>query len=154
MKKNLQTITLILACFLVGFIGSRLQADAIINWYPSLNKPDLIPSNIIFPFAWGLLYLFMGLSISFIVNTNTRKRKYFVKVFLLQLLLNFIWSISFFYFQSPVAGFINIVILEIVIIYYALNVYSIRKISSLLFVPYVLWGSFATYSIFYIMLYN
>ncbi|MBF0576197.1 TspO/MBR family protein [Dysgonomonas sp. GY617] len=154
MKKKLQILIPILICFFVGFIGSCFQADAISNWYPYLNKPDLTPPNVVFPVAWSVLYVLMGISIGLIMNSNSRKKKYFVKIFLLQLFLNFTWSISFFYFQSPIAGLVNIVLLEIVIIYYALSVYPIRRLSTLLFVPYVLWVSFASYLNFYILLYN
>lgn len=154
MRKKLQIIIPILLCFLTGFLGSRFQVSAIANWYPHLNKPDLTPPNIIFPIAWSILYLMMGLSIGLILNSNSRKKRYFVKIFLLQLLLNLTWSISFFYFQCPVAGLVNIVLLEVVIIYYALSVYPIRRMSALLFVPYALWVSFATYLNFYILLYN
>lgn len=154
MKKKLQILIPILICFFVGFIGSCFQADAISNWYPYLNKPDLTPPNIVFPIAWSILYVLMGVSIGLIMNSNSRKKKYFVKIFLLQLFLNFTWSVSFFYFQSPIAGLVNIVLLEIVIIYYALSVYPIRRLSTLLFVPYVLWVSFASYLNFYILLYN
>lgn len=154
MKKKLQILIPILICFFVGFIGSSFQADAISNWYPYLNKPDLTPPNIVFPIAWSILYVLMGVSIGLIINSNSRKKKYFIKIFLLQLFLNFTWSISFFYFQSPIAGLVNIVLLEIVIIYYALSVYSIRRLSTVLFIPYVLWVSFASYLNFYILLYN
>lgn len=154
MKKKLQIIIPILVCFLVGFIGSQFQESAIVDWYPGLNKSDLTPPNVVFPIAWSVLYLFMGLSIGLVLGLNHRKKKYLVKVFILQLFLNFLWSISFFYFHSPVAGIVNIILLEIVIIYYTLRVYPIRKISALLFVPYVLWVSFATYLNFYILLYN
>lgn len=154
MKKKLQIIIPILVCFLVGFIGSRFQESAITNWYPTLNKSDLTPPNFVFPIAWSILYLFMGISIGLILNMNHRKRKSLIKIFVLQLFLNFMWSISFFYFHSPLAGIVNIILLEIVIIYYTLRVYPVRKISALLFVPYVLWVSFATYLNFYIFFYN
>lgn len=154
MRKKLQIIIPILVCFLMGFIGSRFQINAITNWYPNLDKPDLTPSNIVFYVIWNILYLLMGISIGLILNSNRSKKKYFVKIFLLQLFLLLTWSISFFYFRSPVMGLINIVLLEFVIIYYALNVYPIRRMSTLLFVPYVLWVSFAAYFNFYIVLYN
>ena len=154
MKKKLQIIIPILVCFLVGFISSRFQESAITNWYPSLDKSDLTPPNIVFPIVWGVLYLFMGISIGLILNLNHRRRKKLIRVFVLQLLLNFLWSISFFYFQSPMAGIVIVVLLEIAIIYYTLMVYPVQKISALLFIPYVLWVSFATYLNFYILLYN
>lgn len=154
MKKKLQIIVPILVCFFMGFIVSRFQINAITNWYPDLNKPDLTPPDIVFFIIWNILYLLMGISIGLILNSNRRKKKFFVKIFLLQLLLILTWSISFFYFRSPVTGLINIVLLEIVIIYYALSVYPIRRMSTLLFVPYVLWVSFAAYFNFYVMVYN
>lgn len=154
MKKKLQIIIPILVCFLVGFISSRFQESAITNWYPNLDKSDLTPPNIVFPIVWSVLYLFMGISVGLILNINHRRRKTLIRVFILQLLLNFLWSISFFYFQSPMAGIVIIVLLEIAIIYYTLRVYPVHKISALLFIPYVLWVSFATYLNFYILLYN
>ena len=71
-----------------------------------------------------------------------------------QLLLNFTWSIYFFYFQNPFLGFIDILLLDIFVIYYMMKSYSIKKMSSLLFIPYILWLLLATYLNGYIMLYN
>ena len=50
--------------------------------------------------------------------------------------------------------FIDILLLDIFVIYYMMKSYSIKKMSSLLFIPYILWLLLATYLNGYIMLYN
>lgn len=70
MKKALSFIIPVAVCFLVGFTASQFQADAIANWYPYLNKPSLTPPNIVFPIAWNILYLCMGISVGFIINSK------------------------------------------------------------------------------------
>ena len=63
MRKALNIIIPILVCFLVGLSASYFQADAIKNWYPTLIKPAVTPPNIVFPIAWSIIYVCMGLSI-------------------------------------------------------------------------------------------
>lgn len=154
MKKTLVIIGCILLCFLVGFIASRIQSGSISEWYPTLNKPSLIPPNSVFPIAWSILYVFMGLSIGLIINKKVPQETYFVKLFGIQLLLNFLWSISFFYMRNPLLGLINIILLLSIIIYYAVKSYPVSKISSILFIPYICWVAFATYLNLYILLNN
>lgn len=154
MKKAAGFIIPILLCFLIGFIAGRIQESSILNWYPYLNKPSLTPPNLAFPIAWGILYLCMGISIGLIINSDKYGRKALMRLFILQLLFNFTWSISFFYLQNPLLGLINIILLEILIIVYAVKSYAVSKISSILFIPYILWVAFATYLNLYILIYN
>lgn len=154
MRKVLSIIIPILVCFLVGFTASDFQADAIKNWYPTLIKPALTPPNIVFPIAWSILYLCMGISIGLIINSAIEQKRFFVKAFIMQLFFNFTWSIGFFYFQNPLIGFINILLLDIFVINYTLKSYPVSKASSILFIPYVAWLLFATYLNGYILMYN
>lgn len=154
MKKIPTIITAILICFLVGLIASRFQEDAIENWYPYLIKPELTPPNWLFPVAWSILYICMGTSIGLILNKPDSRRGFLVSLFVIQLLFNFSWSITFFYMQNPLLGFINIVILEVLIIIYMMKSYPVNKTASYLFIPYALWVGFATYLNLYILLHN
>ena len=154
MNKIISICVAVIICFSVGFTAAYFQADAIQTWYPFLNKQTLTPPNFIFPIVWSLLYLCMGISIGLIWNTQHTKRKTLRWLFSCQLLLNFTWSICFFYFQSPLLGFIDILLLDIFIIYYMIESYPVKKISSLLFIPYTLWLLLATYLNGYIILYN
>lgn len=151
MRKALNIIIPILVCFLVGLSASYFQADAIKNWYPTLIKPVVTPPNIVFPIAWSIIYVCMGLSIGLLINSTIERRRFFIKAFVFQLFFNFTWSISFFYIQNPLIGFINILLLDIFVINYTLKSYQVNKTSSILFIPYVIWLLFATYLNGYIL---
>ncbi len=144
----------ILICFAVGFIAGQLQSDSIENWYPFLEKPSLTPPNIVFPIVWNILYLCMGISIGFILISHHPTRGFLIRLFISQLILNFGWSILFFYMQSPLLGLVDIILLDILLIIYVFTSYPVSKVSSLLFVPYVIWVTFATYLNLYILIHN
>lgn len=154
MKKTLDILIPIVVCFLVGLTASYFQSASIESWYPLLNKSDITPPNIAFPIVWSILYLFMGVSIGLIINKENVNKKFFIRLFILQLFFNFIWSIVFFAMQNILLGLINIVILDILVIYYALASYKVKKWSSVLFWPYILWLMLATYLNLYIVIYN
>ena len=154
MKKFLAYFIPVLLCFGVGISASLAQADSIVNWYPFLNKPALTPPNFVFPVAWSILYICMGISIGHIILLHTPAKWSFIKIFIIQLLLNFTWSIVFFFLQNPLLGFINIIALLFFIVFYEVRTYPVSKLSSLLFIPYILWVAFASYLNFYILIYN
>lgn len=154
MKKVLAILIPIIACFFIGITASYFQHDAIGEWYPLLNKPPLTPPNITFPIAWSIIYLCMGISIGIIYVSNSVKKKQLSKLFCIQLFFNFAWSILFFYFQNPLLGFIDILVLDICVTIYVIKSYSVKKVSSILFWPYMLWIYFATYLNGYILIYN
>lgn len=154
MKKALCFIIPVIICFLVGFTASQFQADSIETWYPYLNKPSVTPPDIAFPIAWNILYLCMGISIGFILISDSVQKRFLVGLFIVQLLLNFGWSMLFFYMRSPLLGLIDIILLDIAIIIYLFKSYPVSKVSSYLFIPYVLWVTFAAYLNLYIFIYN
>lgn len=154
MKKVLSILIPILACFLVGLTASHFQAESIQVWYPLLNKPALTPPNLVFPIAWSIIYLCMGISLGMILLSKSEKKDLLFRIFVIQLFLNFAWSILFFYYRSPLLGFIDILLLDIVVTWYTIKSYPTNKISSILFLPYLLWIYFATYLNGYILINN
>lgn len=154
MKKILTVLISVLICFGVGFIASYLQTDAIQNWYPYLNKPALTPPNIVFPIAWSILYIFMGVSVGLILLTRNEKKNTLITLFIIQLFFNFAWSLLFFYMRNPLLGLIDIILLDVFVITYTVKSYPVKKSSSILFIPYILWVLFATYLNAYILIYN
>lgn len=154
MRKVIAILFPVVVCFTIGLTASYLQQDAINTWYPLLNKSDLTPPNIAFPIAWSLIYLCIGVSIGLIYNSDSNKKKELIKLFAIQLFFNFAWSFLFFYLQSPLWGFIDIMALDICVSIYVVKSYAEKKISSILFWPYLIWIYFATYLNGYILLYN
>lgn len=144
----------ILVCLLLGYLAGLIQADSIREWYPTLRKPPLTPPNIVFPIAWGILYLCMGISAGLIYLSSAPQRDFLIRLFCVQLFSNFIWSYLFFYLRNPLLGMIDILTLDIFVIYYLIKSYPVSKTASVLFAPYALWVLFATYLNGYIMLTN
>ena len=154
MKKILAFAVPILVCLLLGYLAGLIQADSIREWYPTLRKPPLTPPNIVFPIAWGILYLCMGISAGLIYLSSAPQRDFLIRLFCVQLFSNFIWSYLFFYLRNPLLGMIDILTLDIFVIYYLIKSYPVSKTASVLLAPYALWVLFATYLNGYIMLTN
>lgn len=140
---------------LAGIIGSFFTISAIPDpstssgqaWYAGLVKPVLNPPAWVFGPAWTTLYALMGIA-AFLVWKNGWERKDIriaLGVFSLQLFLNAIWSIIFFGLQSPGWAFVDLVALWLSIIWTIVVFYKISKPAAYLFVPYILWVSFAGY---------
>lgn len=151
MRKVLSYVVPILLCFGVGVIGSMLQTSALEEWYPTLVRSPLTPPNIVFPIAWSVLYLLMGVSIGVLVSRGDMS---VVRLWLLQLLVNFLWSVVFFALRSPLAGLITILLLDVLVFTYIIYAASRRLLAAWLMVPYLLWLFFATYLNGYIYLHN
>lgn len=154
MKRFLWILLGIVVCFLVGYTASLFQDESLEFWYPLLNKPSLTPPNWVFPIAWGVIYVCMGISVGLLSGVHVAYRKPLVWVFVFQLVLNFMWSFSFFYLQSPFLGFVNILLLDIAVILYMFLTYQVNKVVSWLFLPYILWLTLATYLNGFICIYN
>ena len=138
-------VTSIIICQLAGFIGSFFTTPAIPTWYATLNKPSFTPPNWLFAPVWTTLFVLMGIS-AFLVwrkGLNNRQVKIALGIFGVQLILNILWSAMFFGLRSPIAGLIEIVILWIAILLTILIFLKISMTAALLFIPYILWVSFA-----------
>ncbi|MEX0649821.1 MAG: TspO/MBR family protein [Candidatus Andersenbacteria bacterium] len=132
---------------LAGAIGSVFTVPSIPTWYASLVKPELAPPNWVFGPVWISLFVLMGIS-AFLVwkrGLDRKDVKISLGVFLVQLVLNTLWSILFFGFQNPGAAFLEILILWLAISCTIFLFYRISKAAAWLLVPYLVWVSFAGY---------
>ena len=145
---RVRRLTLISSVILAAFIGSMASAAAGTDvWYLTLNKSQLNPPSYIFGLVWPILYILM------MVSAFLTYRKVF-SVFLIQLIFNAAWSWLFFRFQMPLVALFDIYILIIINIYLLYLMYKESKIGFLLFIPYVLWISFASYLNLFIVINN
>ena len=135
----------IIACLAAGAIGSIFTRQAIPTWYATLEKPAFNPPNWLFAPVWTLLYLLMGVA-AFLVwrkGLENRQVRIALIVFLVQLVLNALWSVVFFGLESPLYGMVVIVALWVVILFTVLKFYRISLAASVLMWPYLLWVTFA-----------
>lgn len=152
MGKVLNYIWPVLLCIGGGFLASLLQRSAIVEWYPGLDKPSVTPPAIVFPIVWTVLYVMIGLSLSFLLNR--RPSGWLIGLWGAQLALNFLWSLLFFMCRNPFWGLVDIVLLDFLVVLYIVKVYTTSAVSSWLFVPYALWLFLATYLNAYIFFNN
>jgi benzodiazapine receptor len=152
----LRLLTSIAVCQLAGVIGSVFTSSAIPGWYAALRKPSFTPPGWVFGPVWISLYLLMGVSAFMIWSkglSDSRVRMA-LSLFLGQLLLNTLWSVLFFGLRSPLAGFIEILILWIAIALTMISFWRISSPSGILLLPYLLWVSFAAVLNYSILILN
>jgi tryptophan-rich sensory protein len=135
----------IVASLAAGAIGSIFTRQAIPTWYATLEKPAFNPPNWVFMPVWTLLYIMMGVA-AFLVwrkGLENRQVRIALIVFLVQLVLNALWSVAFFGLESPLFGLIVIAALWVAILFTTLMFYRISWVAGVLMLPYLLWVTFA-----------
>lgn len=155
-KNFIKIIFCIFVSQMAGIIGSVFTVNSINDWYQFLEKPVFSPPNWVFGPVWGVLYTLMGISVYLIWTSNVdkkRKRKAMM-IFWVHLLLNALWSPIFFGAQNLGLALVVIAVILAFIILMIKIFWPIRKASSYLLIPYLLWVSFATVLNFSIYLLN
>lgn len=128
----------------IGFISGLISMGGIKN-FNSLIKPFLSPPGFIFPIVWTILYILMGISSYLIYNENDYYSSFSLKIYALNLFVNFLWSPLFFGLGLRLFSFIWIVVLDIVVSYMIYNFYKVNKKAAYLQIPYLIWCIYATY---------
>jgi len=130
---------------LVGGFLSGILAMGGIREFDSLIKPILSPPGFIFPIVWTILYVLMGISSYLIYNENSIHSSCCLKIYLINLFVNFLWTPIFFGLNLRLFSFIWIILLDIVIVYMIMCFYKVNKKAAYLQIPYLIWSLFATY---------
>ena len=127
---------LVFACSVIGSLANIFISSD--SWYVDLVKSPLNPPSFVFGIVWPILYALMAF-----VSFKSADKIW--KLFIPQLILNAAWSWMFFFMHAPLLALINITIL----IFLNQKILVILKIESKLlfwlYVPYVLWLSFAAF---------
>ena len=132
-------ILFIAGVMLVGFaIGSLTAPDA---WYAALRKPSFNPPNWVFPPAWAILYVLIGIAGWRVWRLADRGA--LLKVWAAQLMLNLGWTPVFFVAHRTGAALAVISALLAAILLFIALAWSRDRIAALLFLPYAAWVAFA-----------
>lgn len=125
--------------------------------YDRIQTPPLAPPGILFPIVWSILYTLMGIS-SAIIYTKGRDENIPVydalRIYAIQLVVNFFWSIIFFNLEAFLFAFLWLLLLWVLIMIMIKKFYKIDKTAAYLQIPYLLWVTFAAYLNFAIFLLN
>ncbi len=137
----------------VGLISS-LFANGTRGTYQELVKPPLSPPAILFPIVWTILYVLMGISAYLISSSNHEGKEEALKIYFIQLGMNFFWSIFFFTFGWYLFSFAWLIGMIILIIKMILRFKEISPLAAYLQIPYLIWCMFAAYLNFMIYYLN
>lgn len=129
----------------VGSLAGFLSRPGIENVYPLLQKSSLTPPPAVFPVVWTILYLLMGVGLALVVDKGGPDVPQAVALWLLQLALNFTWSLLFFGGGYYFAALLCLVVLWIAILAMIAAFAAVSRLAAWLQVPYLLWVTFAGY---------
>ena len=127
-----------------GGLAGLLTRNGTKYYNANVIKPALSPPAWVFPAAWGLLYVLMGVArISLLPESKQRERC--LRVFCAQLAVNFLWSLFFFNARAYGFAFIWLTLLWGLIVWMILNYRELDDTAARLQLPYALWVFFAGY---------
>ena len=137
----------IVLCQLAGIIGSVFTVNSIPTWYATLVKPTFNPPSWVFGPVWTILYTLMGISLYLVMSKGLKKKEVglAVRAFTWQLILNSFWSIIFFGWKNIFLALVEIIVLLTLVVVTIVRFYKINKVAAYLLIPYLIWGSFATF---------
>ena len=130
---------------LLGFLSGKFANSGYGNrWFAALVKPDFMPPGWAFGAAWTILYILMGLALAMVVHARGAKgRGAAILLFLVQLVLNLLWSPLFFRAHQVDNALILILVLLLAVAVTAWLFWRIRRAAGLLLLPYLAWLVFA-----------
>jgi benzodiazapine receptor len=145
-RDAIKLVVSVVACQCAGAIGSLFTTPAIPTWYATLEKPFFTPPNWLFAPAWITLYLLMAIAAFLIWRKGLGQEgvKSALLIFLVQLVLNALWSVVFFGLQSPLWGMVVILALWVAILLTIIRFFKLSTAAGSLMLPYILWVSFAS----------
>jgi tryptophan-rich sensory protein len=110
-------------------------------WYEALRKPPFNPPNWVFGPVWSILYVLIA-----VAGARTYLRNPMTPAFaawVAQMLLNWVWSPTWFVLHAMWPAFIVVTLMWISIAAFIVLSWTRDRPSALMFIPYLCWVSFA-----------
>lgn len=149
-KKVITVAVCIAIPLCAGFLSAAITGDAM-KKFGQFNQPPLAPPAWLFPVAWTIMYILMGIASYFILMYKPKTKKESkmriaaLVLYCVQLVFNFVWSPVFFlvgdYFFALM--WLLAMWLMVIIVMFLIRERSMPAMWCLL--PYVLWCLFAMY---------
>lgn len=145
-NKVYDLLIFVLSAELTGVLSSLISGGGR-TLYSTFEKPPLSPTGWVFPVVWTILYALMGISAFLIYHSDGEpvRVKSALRAYVLQLIVNFSWSIFFFRFEALRASVAVIAVLIILVIVMIVKFAKIRPAAALINIPYLVWLLFAAY---------
>ncbi len=129
---------------LTGGLSAVVTANSM-KQFEQLHQPPLSPPGWLFPIVWTILFLLMGCSAYLVSVANSPYRITALRIYGIQLAVNFFWPILFFRLEAFLGAFFWLFLLWILIIVMIVLFYKVKHTAAYLQIPYLLWVTFAGY---------
>ena len=130
----------------VGALSGWLTREGTRLFSETAAQPPLSPPMWVFPVVWGGLYLLMGISAARVSLTpQSEDRSRGLNLFVLQLVVNFFWSLIFFNAQAYGFALLWLILLWILVFLMIRAYFAVDPAAAKLQLPYLLWLTFAAY---------
>ncbi|AWA29558.1 sensory protein TspO [Flavobacterium magnum] len=146
MNKYFRILIFVATCLGIGYCSGIATQSGGNDWFPTLKKPVFNPPKEVFMPVWTTLYVFMGVAAGLVwaeIESRREEVASALRFFWIQLALNAAWSFLFFMLKNPLLAFIEMIVLWLMIYETWYKFRRINAVSGWLFVPYLLWVSFA-----------
>ncbi len=145
-KKFLTVVTIILTALIIYLFGT-VFTEQNYEWFLSLNMPTYNPPSWVFMLVWAILFVLIAISailVLFAPNKERKKCNLVLIIFVINALLNSLFSVLFFGFHNIELALFQLPFFLASIILMITCSYRVNKIAAYLLVPYLLWGLYAT----------
>ena len=143
MWKFLKSVALPLS---IGLLASLLTRQSM-EIFDAVNKPPLSPPASLFPIVWTILYILMGIGAYLVYHSNADSTdiQKALRVYGLQLVVNFLWPTFFFNFQWYLFSFLWLLMLWVLVLIMIVRFAKVSKTAAWVNIPYFIWLTFAAY---------
>ena len=130
----------------VGALSGFLSRKGTEFYSIYVHKPSFSPPDWLFPVAWGILYALMGIGAARVeAQLPGKVRSRGLNLFILQLIVNFFWSLIFFNAQAYGFSLIWLILLWILVFFMIRAFSRVDPLAAYLQIPYLIWLTFAAY---------
>lgn len=142
-KKVIPFIIILLVTFGLPLLVNLFTPDNAEFYMENIVRPSFAPPSIVFPIVWTILFILMSISAYIIYQSDSVDKKQALVLYVIQLIVNSVWTYIFFGLGNYFASFLWIILLIIWVIIMIISFSKISKPAALLQIPYLLWLVFA-----------
>jgi tryptophan-rich sensory protein len=134
----------VLLTFLAAAVGAVASVDAR-AFYAQLAQPPWAPPGWLFGPVWSVLYAAMAVSAWLVWrNRGFPRARTALTLFIVQLVINALWSWLFFAWHLGAFAFAEVLVLWSLIVAMIVAFQRINAVAALLLYPYLAWTTFAS----------
>ena len=152
-KKIGKIILAIIIPLAVGGLSALITTNKM-ELFETVAKPPLAPPRWLFPVAWTILYILMGIASYLLYIADTEEGREALVLYGVQLFFNFFWSIIFFNLEAYWFALIWLFIMWIIILLLLIKSKKVDERAFWLLLTYFIWTTFAFYLNFGIAILN